>query len=124
MCVRDTLRTADASFKDLCGAIASAHRLAGGSDCRPATASHSDLHMWHKDVSANQVLHCTCGLRAVPEWDELQLRGGDVLRLVGEPQECSQGKELDNPCWSGGLHKQGIYGGGLLVHINIKAPHK
>lgn len=88
-CVCDTLRTADASIKDLCGAIASAHRLAGGSDCRPAAANHSDLLRWHKDVSANQVLHCTCGLWAVPEWDELQLRGGDVLRLAGEPEECS-----------------------------------
>ncbi len=89
----DSLRTADASFKDLCGAIASAHRLAGGSDCRPAAANHSRLHRWHKDVSANQVLHSAGGLGAVPERDELQLRGGDVLRLAGEPQECSQGKE-------------------------------
>lgn len=105
LCVCDTLRTANASFKDLCGAVASAHRLAGGSDCQPATANHSHLHRWHKDVSANQVLHYTCGLRAFPEWDELQLCGGDVLCLVGEPQECSQGKEQDLPCWSTGPHK-------------------
>lgn len=87
--VCDTLRTAHASFKDLCGAVASAHRLAGGSDCRPTAANHSHLHGWQKDVSANQVLHSTGGLGAVPEWDELQLCGGDVLRLVGKSQECS-----------------------------------
>lgn len=102
-CVCDTLRTAHASFKDLCGAVASAHRLAGGSDCRPAAANHSLLHRWQKDVSANPVLLGTGGLGAVPEWDELQLRGGDVLRLAGEPQECSQGKEQWSPLlvWRG-----------------------
>ena len=100
----DTLRTANASFKDLCGAVASANRLTGGSECRPAAANHRPLQRWHKDVSANQVLHGTCGLGAVPERDELQLCGGDVLRLDGGPQECPQGKEQ-----SGGVLQTEIY---------------
>lgn len=119
----DTLRTADASFKDLCGAIASAYRLAGGSDCWPAAANHSCLHRWHKDVSANQVLHGTCGLGAVPERNKLQLCGGDVLRLAGGPQECSQGKEQWSPLlvWSGSAslkdYIKGIYNGGLPLNV-------
>lgn len=97
----DALRTYHASFKDLCGAVAPAHRLAGGTDCRPAAANHSSLLRQHKDVSANQVLLRTCGLGAVPERDELQLCGRDVLRLVGEPQECSQGE--------GQVEKRGLF---------------
>lgn len=93
---RDSWRTADASFKDLRGAIASPHCCSGSSDCWPTAASH--LHRWHKDISASQVLHHTSGLRAILEWDKLQLCGGDVLCLAGEPKECPQGKKL---CWLG-----------------------
>lgn len=103
-CVRVVvLRTADASFEDLCGAVASAHCLPGGSDCQPAADDHSRSCRRHEDVLANQVLHGTGGFGAVSERDELQLRGGDVLRLAGKPQECSQGKERWSPllAWRG-----------------------
>lgn len=84
--VCDLVKTAHASFKDLRGAVAPAHRHPGGSDCGPTAATHTHPHGGHKDVSPNQVLHGTRGLGAVSERNQLQLRGGDVLCLAGEPQ--------------------------------------
>lgn len=103
-CVWGAVRTAHASLKDLCGALAPAHRLAGGTDCRPAAANHSHRRRLLKDVSANQELLGAGGVGAVPEWDELQLRGGDVLRLAGESQERPQGEATPAGCsgWTTG----------------------
>lgn len=84
--VCDLLKTAHASFKDLRGAATPAHRHPGGSDCGPTAATHTHPHGGHKDVSPNQVLHGTRGLGAVSERNQLQLRGGDVLCLAGEPK--------------------------------------
>jgi len=91
------LRTFNASFKDLCGAAASVHRLAGSSDFRPSAANDSRLHGRRQDVSANQVLHGARGLGAVSQRDELQLRRGDVLRLAGGPEERPQGEQQWSP---------------------------
>lgn len=47
---------------------------------------------WSPEVQlVQQVIWATSSLRKQQSWRWFQLYGGDVLRLVGKPPECSQG---------------------------------
>ena len=50
-------------------------------------------HAWRPQVQlVQQVVWATGHLPKQQSWRRLQLHGGDVLRLVGKPPECPQGR--------------------------------
>lgn len=67
-------------------------------------------HTEHPSVQwAQNVLWATDHRSKQQKWSQLQLRGGDVLCLVGKPTECSQGWHL--PSAFHGREAAGVCGG-------------
>lgn len=81
-----TLRDENVPPKDLCCYAAAADGLADRQDAVAGQAGR------RQDAGPDALLRGARGRRAVPERHERQLRGGDVLRLAGGPQERPQGR--------------------------------